>query len=555
MKKLGDLLVESGYISEEILQETLKLQKDTNQKLGEVLTNKGFITEEQIIEVLEFQLGIPHMNLDKYFIDPDVPRLIGEKLARRHTLIPIKKERDYLLVAMEDPLNIYAHDDVRIATGLEVKPVISTKKSLLDAIDQYYGKQRAEEAIEDYKKQYLSEDGTDIDAELLDEINNAPVVRLVNSIIKQAVKAKASDIHIEPLSEKVRIRFRVDGELYDVMKPSKSTFSAIVTRIKIMGKMNIAERRLPQEGRVEIINDEMEIDLRISILPMDEGEKVVIRILNRSEFLKSRNSLGFSEHNEGLYDRIIKNPHGIIFITGPTGSGKSTTLYSILKELNRKSKNIITVEDPVEYKIEGINQVSVKDKIGLNFGTVLKAILRQDPDVIMIGEIRDHETAQIAVRAAITGHLVLSTMHTNDTASTITRLLDMGIPAYLASSAVVGVISQRLVRKICPHCKTSYTSSKSDMGLLGLLEPITLYRGKGCSSCKNKGYKGRVAIHEIMPVVKEVRDYISHEESLDAIKDMSKKHGLISLQDNCKELVMDGITTVDEMIKVAYTID
>lgn len=553
-KKLGDLLVDAGLISQETLKEALGLQKETNQKLGEVLTNEGFITEQQIIEVLEFQLGIPHMDLDRYFIDPEIPRLISENLARRHTLIPIKRERDYLLVAMMDPLNIYAIDDVRIATGVEVKPAISTKQSLLDAIDQYYGKQSAEQAIEDYKKQYYG-DSQDIDERLLDEINNAPVVRLVNSIIKQAQKAGASDIHIEPLSDIVRIRFRVDGDLYDVMSPSKSTFSAIVTRIKIMGKMNIAERRLPQDGRVEIVDDGKVIDLRISILPTDDGEKIVMRLLNRDGFLMSRDSLGFSEANGIMYDAIIKNPHGIILITGPTGSGKSTTLYSILKELDQASRNIITVEDPVEYKIDGINQISINEKVGLTFKTVLKSILRQDPDIIMIGEIRDIETAQIAVRAAITGHLVLSTMHTNDTASTVMRLVDMGIPPYLVSSSVVGVISQRLVKKICTHCKEAYTPSPSERSLLDLEEGTLLYRGKGCSYCKNKGYKGREAIHEIMPVIKELRQVINENGHVDELKRVATTNGLMSIQESCKELVLRGIATIDEMLRTTYTMD
>ena len=396
-KRLGDILVDSGLITKEKLKEALMLQKISGKKLGEVLTDEEIISEEQIIEVLEFQLGIPHMVLEKHYIDPEIPRLINENLARRYILIPVKREKNRLTVAMTDPLNIFAIDDVKIATGLDVDAAISTKKDILRAIDEYYGKQHAEKAIEDFKKQYDVQDISDFDEELLDEINNAPVVRLVNSIIKQAVKSNASDIHIEPFEDRLRVRFRIDGDLQEIMNPSKTTHSAIVTRIKIMGNMNIAEKRVPQDGRIEIIIDDKDIDLRISVLPTVYGEKVVIRLLDRSNFLMSRTDLGFTKENEKLFESIIRNPNGIILVTGPTGSGKTTTLYTILRELNQINKNIITVEDPVEYRLPGVSQVPVNIKAGLTFANALRSILRQDPDIIMIGEIRDAETAQIAV--------------------------------------------------------------------------------------------------------------------------------------------------------------
>ena len=553
--RLGDLLVSVGKITQEQLTEVLKEQKIFGKKIGELLVEKGYVTELDIIQVLEFQHGIPHIDLDKHYIDPDIPNLINENMARRNVLIPINREGNNLTVAMADPLNLFAIDDIKIATGLEVKPVISTQDNIINAIDQYYGKQSAEEAIEDFKKQYDVDDIEDLDKDILNEINNAPVVRLVNSIVKHAVKAKASDIHIEPFENKVRVRFRIDGELQEIMSPAKSTHSAIITRIKIMGKMNIAERRIPQDGRVETPIDGREVDLRISVLPTVFGEKIVIRLLDRSSFLLSKAQLGFTDINLSRFDGILKNPNGIILVTGPTGSGKTTTLYTVLREFNSISKNIITVEDPVEYKLEGINQVQVNTKSGLTFAQGLRAILRQDPDIIMIGEIRDAETAQIAVRAAITGHVVISTMHTNDATSTVARLLDMGIEPYLITSSVVGVVNQRLIRKICDNCKTKYIASESEKKILGVNDNITLLKGNGCSKCYNTGYRGRTGIHEIMNMTKEVKALIDSRASIDLIKEIVIKEGMVTLRENCKQLVLNGITTVEELIKITYSLE
>ncbi len=554
-KRLGDLLIDAGIITSEQLNQALGIQKSSGEKLGEVLTSSGFVTEEQIIEVLEFQLGIPHMNLEKHYIDPEIPNLINEDLARRHILIPVSKKGRILRVAMSDPLNIFAIDDVKIATGLEVEAIISSKRDIEGAIDEYYGKQNAEKAIEDFKRQYKVDDIEALDDEILYEINNAPVVRLVNSIIKQSVKSKASDIHIEPFEDTIRVRFRIDGDLQEIMTPAKSTHSAIVTRIKIMGKMNIAERRLPQDGRVETNIDGRDIDLRISSLPTVYGEKIVIRLLDRSSFLMSKSQLGFTKHNLGLLDNIMQNPNGIILVTGPTGSGKTTTLYTLLRELNRVDRNIITVEDPVEYRLNGINQVAVNVKAGLTFANALRSILRQDPDIIMIGEIRDSETAKIAVRAAITGHLVLSTMHTNDTAATVARLTDMGIEPYLVSSSVVGVVAQRLVRKICKDCKEKYSPNEIEKKALGVSGNIEIYRGRGCVQCNNTGYKGRIAIHEVMPIVKELRMQIDRSERVDILRQTARKHGTSNLRDNCRELVLEGISTIEELFRVTYSLD
>lgn len=554
-KRLGDLLIEAGIITTEQLSEALSIQKSTGEKLGEVLTNSGFVTEKQMIEVLEFQLGIPHMNLEKHYIDPEIPNLIKEDLARRHLLMPVSKKGNILWVAMSDPLNIFAIDDVKIATGLKVETIISSKRDIENAIDEYYGKQDAEKAIEDFKKQYEIDDIDTLDDEVLNEINNAPVVRLVNSIIKQAVKSKASDIHIEPFENTIRVRFRIDGDMQEIMTPAKSAHSAIVTRIKIMAKMNIAERRLPQDGRVETSIDGREIDLRISSLPTVYGEKIVIRLLDRSSFLISKSQLGFTKHNLGLLENIMQNPNGIILVTGPTGSGKTTTLYTLLRELNRIDRNIITVEDPVEYRLNGINQVAVNVKAGLTFANALRSILRQDPDIIMIGEIRDGETAKIAVRAAITGHLVLSTMHTNDTAATVARLTDMGVEPYLVSSSVVGVVAQRLVRRICNDCKQKYTPNEMEKKTVGVIEDIEIYRGRGCTNCNNTGYKGRIAIHEVMPIVKELRMKIDRRENADKLRETARRHGTSSLRDNCRELVLEGMTTIEELLRVTCSLE
>ncbi|WP_425448623.1 GspE/PulE family protein [Dethiothermospora halolimnae] len=553
--RLGDLLVNVGKLSEEQLQQALKEQQKSGKKLGEILVEKQYVTERDIIQVLEFQLGIPHVDLNKYFVDPEAPQLIQEKIARRNTLIPIKTDRGKLVVAMADPLNIFAIDDIKIATGMEVEPVISTRENILSAIEQFYNRQNAEKALEEFRSQYDVDSINELDEEVLNEINNAPVVKLINSIIRQAVKSNASDIHIEPFEEKLRVRIRIDGDLQEIMTPSKSTHSAIVTRIKIMGKMDIAEKRIPQDGRVETSIDGRDVDLRISILPTVYGEKIVIRLLDRGNFLLSKDQLGFTKGNLDRFDKIVKNPNGIILVTGPTGSGKTTTLYTVLRELNEINKNIITVEDPVEYRLDGINQVQVNNKAGLTFANGLRSILRQDPDIVMIGEIRDVETAQIAVRASITGHLVISTMHTNSAPATISRLMDMGIDSYLITSSVVGVVAQRLVRKICEECKVSYTPDVNEKRILGIEEDVTLYKGQGCNKCYNTGYKGRIAIHEIMPLTSGIREVIDANSSIDQLKNKVLLEGMITLKENCKELVLQGTTTVEELLKVAYTME
>lgn len=554
--RLGDILVKDGIITEEQLYKALSLQKGTNNKLGSILMAQGWLTEDQLFRVLEEQYQIPYIDINTIYIDPKLPKLISEILARKHMAIPVKMEKNRITIAMVDPLDIIAKDDIRITTGMEIDVVISAQQDIARAINRYYdSSEKAERAVEEFQSQAgeFEDDEEEEDA----DVTNAPMVRLVNTIIAQAVRSKASDIHIEPLEKNVRIRYRIDGELREVMAPTKQTHSAIVTRIKIMGKMNISEKRIPQDGRVETIIEGFPIDMRISVLPTVYGEKVVIRLLDRSALVTRKEDLGFTEWNLSQLDKIMKVPEGIILVTGPTGSGKTTTLYAMLKELNKESKNIITVEDPVEYRLDGINQVQVNVKAGLTFANGLRSILRQDPDIIMVGEIRDAETAEIAVRAAITGHVVLSTIHTNDTASTISRLEDMGIESYLVSSAVVGIIAQRLVKKLCLKCKTTHEATPDELKILRLPldRKLEISKAKGCNSCNHTGYSGRTAIHEVLTVDREIRNMISTEKGIDDIKQKAREKGMTTLNETCRDLVIRNITSIDEMLRMTYSFD
>ncbi len=554
--RLGDILVNHNIITEEQLQKALELQKGTGQKLGSVLIMQGWLTEEQLFVVLEEQYQIPYLDINNIYIDAKVPKLISESLARKHMSIPIRLDKNVLTVAMVDPLDMIAKDDIRIITGLELEIVISAQQDIARAINRYYdSSEKAEKAVEEFKSMTGSEDYEEESEDA--DVTNSPVVKLVNTLISQAVRSRASDIHIEPQERNVRIRYRVDGELREVMTPAKSTHSAIITRIKIMGKMNISEKRLPQDGRIETIIEGLPIDMRISILPTVYGEKVVIRLLDRNSLVVNKDDLGFTSHNLALLNKIMKVPEGIILVTGPTGSGKTTTLYSLLKELNRESKNIITIEDPVEYRLEGINQVQVNTKAGLTFASGLRSILRQDPDIIMVGEIRDSDTAEIAVRAAITGHIVLSTIHTNDTISTISRLEDMGVENYLISSSTVGIIAQRLIKKICLKCKVAHQASIEELKQLNLPEDthIEISKGAGCNSCNHTGYSGRTAIHEVLVVDREIRNMISTSKHADEIKLRAVEKGLTTLNETCQQLVLDNITTIDEMLRMTFNFD
>lgn len=554
-KKLGEILIEAGAITEHQLEEALMVAKERGTVLGATLLELGFVEEKDLFKSLEFLFHIPYVDLNETVIDKAATCMITEALAKKHNIIPIKRESNLLTVATADPLNFYAIDDVKAASGIDVTVVISPQKDIQNAIDRYYGSEVAEKAFEDLKREYGNINLSDLTQLSASEVANAPVVRLVNSILQHALKSGASDIHIEPTITTLRVRFRIDGQLQEVMTSSMTAHSAIITRIKIMGGMDIAEKRIPQDGRVETILDGISIDLRISLLPTVYGEKVVIRILGGSAGALDRSQLGISEKNLPLFDKITHSPNGIILVSGPTGSGKTTTLYSLLKEINKPEVNIITVEDPVEYKLEGINQVQVNVKAGLTFANGLRSILRQDPDIIMIGEIRDGETAQIAIRASITGHLVLSTIHTNDSASSVVRLVDMGVEAYLVSSSLVGVVAQRLVRNICARCKVSYRPSHSEMLLLKMKEPMPLHKGEGCPACNFTGYKGRSGIHEILVITREIRDLINRGSSTDQLQQMAIRQGTITLRESCTELVIAGVTTVEELLKVTYSVD
>jgi len=551
--KIGEILLYAGKISPNQLELALAEQETSNKKLGEILVEKGWVTPNDIVEVLEYQLGFPRVDLTRYEINPQVATMLPESIARRHKVVPIDIKDGKLVVAMVDPLNFYAVDDIKLVTKMDIEPVIATEPDVEALINRYYTGHMAKRVLEQIPNHTYDE--LDEAEEEEAEVASAPVVRLINSLFEQAVRMRASDIHIEPYTEDIRVRFRIDGDLTEIMRLPKSNLSAIVTRIKIIGRMNIAEKRLPQDGRVETSIDGREIDMRISSLPTIYGEKLVIRLLDKSSFNFTKEKLGFSEHNLELFNNILKQPYGMFLATGPTGSGKTTTLYTVLRELNTVDKNVITIEDPVEYKLEGINQVQVNVKAGLTFASGLRSILRQDPDIIMIGEIRDNETAEIAVRAAITGHLVLSTLHTNDSPSTIARLIDMGIEPYIVSSAVVGIVSQRLVKVLCPKCKEKYSATYDEKKMLGVdvVQDLELYRPVGCNAC-NAGYRGRMAASEIMAINEEIRRLIDAGATTDVIRQAALNAGMVTLSESAADLAKQGLTSFEEVMRVSFTL-
>ena len=548
-KRLGDILIQSGYISEEDLSRALKEQQKSGKRLGEILIEDEFITEDNLLKALEGQLGIERIHLDSIIVDRNAVKTIPEALSKKYNVLPIKFVEGELLVLTNDPLNIFAEEDVRIASGYSIKLALSSKEEIKNAISKCYSEDYMQKTAEEYR---LLEKSENIEDELDMELKNAPSVKLVDSIIENAVRSKASDIHIEPFEHRVAVRYRIDGELKKQFDSPKEPLAGLITRIKIMGNMNIAERRVPQDGRILTKVDNESIDMRVSILPTVNGEKVVIRILDKSALNVDKETLGFSKSDLDKIKRIISKPHGIMLVTGPTGSGKSTTLYSLLKDLNREDTNIITVEDPVEFSIDGINQVNVNAKAGLTFASGLRSILRQDPDIVMVGEIRDGETAEIAVRAAITGHLVLSTIHTNDAISSVVRLKDMGIEPYLISSSLVGVVAQRLIRRLCPHCKEKYEASDYEKEILNIDkdESLTLYRKTGCTRCSETGYKGRVGIYEILEVNKEIKELINSDCSVEAIREIALRNDMNTLEMSARNVVLSGTSTVEELLRV-----
>jgi len=556
-------LVQTGIITPEQLAEALDEQKHSGERLGNVLVKKGYLTEQRLIEVLEFQLGIPHVVIAKRHISPDVVALVPETLARKYRIFPVERNGDRLVLGMVDPTNILAIDDLRLSLKMEIQPVIVTEEDLNHTFNQYYG---IKESVRDvFKDMDVEIEETKSDEPSMDAIesmvDDAPIVRLVNLIITQAVKERASDIHLEPTEKELVVRYRVDGRLRQMMTTPKNTQPAIISRIKIISGMNIAEKRIPQDGRIQMRVDGVPIDLRVSSVPTVFGEKIVMRILFKNNVLVKMDKLGFLPETLEKFRSVYRNPHGIILVTGPTGSGKTTTLSAVLNELNSPEENIMTVEDPVEYQIPGINQVQVNVKAGLTFASALRAFLRQDPDIIMVGEIRDKETAQIATQAALTGHLVLSTLHTNDAPSSITRLIDMDIEPFLVASTVIGVLAQRLVRAICEGCKEAYQIQPNDVyysivreWLRELPEErLIFYKGKGCRQCNGTGYAKRVALHEVLVVDKDIRYLIGKNVPSTELKEAAMKSGMITLFKDGLLKALEGKTTLEEVIRVAYT--
>ena len=559
--RLGDCLVQKGLITEEQLQTALQEQKNKGLKLGETVVALGYVDEMTVIDVLCDQLGIEYIDLRKIKIDESIGKMLNEDFIRKNCLIPFEFDQlvpNVLRVAMADPMDILAIDDISIITNYQVDPVLSTRAQIEYQIDKLYGATKAMAAAEQFRKEREKDKArfeNEEEAAKDDSVENSPIVQLVRSILEQGVRRRASDIHIEALEYEVRVRYRIDGALVEVAKYDIDFLSAIVARIKIIGGMDISEKRKPQDGRIAMTVDRREYDVRVSILPTINGEKIVMRLTSKENLTRDKQNLGFNAEELEKFDRILKNPHGIILVTGPTGSGKSTTLYTALSELNTEAVNIITVEDPVEANMEGINQVHVNEKAGLTFAAALRSILRQDPDIIMIGEIRDGETADIAVKAAITGHLVVSTLHTNGTASTISRLADMGIEPYLIGDSLVGVIAQRLVRRLCPECKKPVMATPEEKRLLGVDEmtPLTIYEpGTECSNCGGVGYFGRIGVYEIMAVTNSLRIKIAAGARADELKKAAIEEGMHTLKDSGVRLCLEGVTSFKEALKIAY---
>lgn len=544
-KRLGDLLVEAGLITEDQLQIALN-EKRKSQKLGDVLLQKGYITEQQLIEVLEFQLGIPHVSLYRYPFDSNIFSMMTEDTAKRNLMIPLKKEGEKLYVAMADPMDFYAIDDLRLATGFQIEPAIATKDDILRAIAKHYTDEDGlEELMVDLNREVNDEETT--------ADQDSPVVRLVNQLLSNAVTHKASDIHIDPQEKKMVVRYRVDGVLRLEKVLPKNMQNVLIARIKIMAKLDITEHRVPQDGRIKVNLGYHPVDLRVSTLPTIFGEKIVLRILDLGNKLNDLKQLGFNKLNLQRFEHMIAQPNGIVLITGPTGSGKSSTLYAALNQLNTEEVNIITIEDPVEFQLEGVNQIQVNTNVGMTFATGLRSILRQDPNVIMVGEIRDKDTVEVAIRASLTGHLVLSTIHTNDSLGTITRLIDMGVEPFLVASSLSGIMAQRLVRKVCRDCTEKQAPSKREVEIFAKrgMKIESINRGRGCTSCNMTGYKGRIALQEILVINDEMRKLIMNAEPLNKLREVAVKHKTIFLMDDGLLKVKQGLTTTEEILRVA----
>jgi len=564
--RLGELLTKASLITQDQLKEALKLQKETGGKLGETLIKLGFVAEEDITECLSQQFGVPSINLAHFEIDSSVIKLIPADVARKYNILPVNKTGATVTIAMADPTNVFAMDDIKFMTGYNVEPVVASELGIKAAIDKYYGTTSSLElkkVMEDLQQSEnadleVLEDEEDLDLEALaDSAEEAPVVKLVNLILSDAIKRGASDIHIEPYEKEFRVRFRIDGTLYEIMNPPLKLKDAITSRMKILAKLDISEKRLPQDGRIKLkmkLNEKnKELDFRVSVLPTLFGEKIVMRLLDKDNLRLDMTKLGFEPESLVRFEEAIFKPWGMVLVTGPTGSGKTNTLYSALSKVNSPEVNIMTAEDPVEFNLPGINQVQMKESIGLNFAATLRSFLRQDPNIILVGEIRDFETAEIAIKAALTGHLVLSTLHTNDAPSTINRLMNMGIEPFLVATSVQLIAAQRLARRVCSACKEPVEMTPQALMNVGFkkeeIGTFTVYKGRGCDKCNSTGYKGRVALIEVMAIDDTIRDLILSGGTAIDIKKRAAENGMISLRRSGLIKIKDGTTTIEEVVR------
>ena len=559
--RLGDLLVASGIITEAQLEQALAMPREDGQRLGDVLIQHGFITEAQLIDALRVQLGVDFIDLTAVSIPVELARYVPRNIAKKYGVVPVKLVQDRLYLAMHDPLDFVAQDEVKTASRKRVVPMIATRRAVEQAIALLYGSEGTARVIEEMKREVGS--GEDIVPAQLphdtaDPEESAPTIRFVNSLIERAFTERASDIHLEPQEGEMVVRMRIDGMLHRILTVPSDLQNTVISRLKIMGGMNIAEHKIPQDGHAMVSVRGHSLDLRISSMPTVYGEKIVLRLLDKSAQALDKSALGLEGRDLDNYNALLKNTSGVILLVGPTGSGKSTTMCNMLRDLAREEINIVTLEDPVEYHIPGVSQCQINEKTGMTFASGLRAILRQDPDIISVGEIRDGETASIAMRAAITGHLVFSTLHTNDAPSAVSRLADIGVEPWLISSALRGVVSQRLVRKICPHCKTAYRPSDEELAVLGMDigSDVTFYKGAGCPECRHSGYSGRRAVFEILMIDRTLRRLISGGADSAALADAAYGSGFITMRDSCRQLVLSGVTSAEEAARtINSTVD
>jgi type IV pilus assembly protein PilB len=566
VNRIGEMLVTSGKISKEELEQALESQQKEGGRLGSHLVKLGLLGDEELVEFLSQRYGVPAINLVEVDIDESIIKIIPPDVARKYTILPVSKAGARLTIAMVDPTNVFAMDDIKFMTGYNVEPVVTSETALRDAIDKYYGSTHSIELkkvmediadTDDTDLEVLEED-EDLDLEELEQQSEeAPVVRLVNIILTDAIKRGASDIHIEPYEKEYRVRYRIDGVLYEMMRPPLKLKEAITSRIKIMAKLDIAEKRLPQDGRIKIktklANKVKDLDFRVSVIPAIFGEKIVLRLLDKDNLMLDMTKLGFEEEPLRRFEQAIFRPYGMVLVTGPTGSGKTNTLYSALSRINTPETNIMTAEDPVEFNIGGINQVQMKEQIGLNFAATLRSFLRQDPNIILVGEVRDFETAEVAIKAAMTGHLVLSTLHTNDAPSSINRLMNMGIEPFLVASSTHLVVAQRLIRRICSNCKEPIEVPEQALLNIGFtkdeIKSLQLFRGRGCDTCSGTGYKGRVGLYEVLEIDDEIKELILSGGSAYELKEKAVESGMLTLRDSGLEKIRNGVTSIDEVVR------